>query len=241
MNKYIDIYPNCLVDGIGLFSALSSSNLVPWHQAYQDDITNLEKTFAFANSQKRFISTFLVLSEDARIKVLLNMFAKKWAKLWEIYTIQYNMLDAYILNETYEEERKKDRETSTNYGRVVSDEGTNTGTITNTSNENSSGNEGLYGFNSDISVDANTSSDSASSSGNEERNLTNTNTTTNSGTDSENQNDNETVNFDRKKTGNIGYTTPQQMLKDEIELWGEPFFKQVFNDITSFVMLQVYS
>lgn len=224
MDKYIDIYPNCFSQGIGLFSAISANQTVPWHEAYPEDVASLEMMFATANSQKSFISTFLVLTEENRVKVLLNMFGQKWKKLWDIYTVEYNMLDAYIVRETGNKSNK--------HGHVIGNESANTGTLTNTGSENSSGEEGIFGFNSSSSSGANTSRDTTTSNNTETRNLSNTGTTTHSGTDSEE--------YSVNKTGNIGYSTPQKMIREEFELWGEPFFKQVFNDIVSFAMIQVY-
>lgn len=50
---------------------------------------------------------------------------------------------------------------------------------------------------------------------------------------------NETIT--RSRTGNIGVTTTQQMITQEIELWKWNFFFRVFEDVDRFLVLSVYS
>lgn len=90
-----------------------------------------------------------------------------------------------------------------------------------------------------------------SSSETETRDLTKTNTetresennrnTVHGGTDTKTNNNKENVTHELNKSGNIGYVTPQRLIKEEIELWGVPYFKAVFNDIVHFMMCQIYS
>lgn len=81
-----------------------------------------------------------------------------------------------------------------------------------TSNENNTANSnsGIYGFNSATAVNANT----ATGTGTTEREL--------------------------KRNGNIGVTTSQEMIEAERDLWYWNFYKYVFSDLDTILVLNIY-
>ena len=86
----------------------------------------------------------------------------------------------------------------------------------------------------------NSGTDTRNTSDTENRNLTNSKNITNAGQDEKTMSGDETENYTYTKKGNIGYSTPQKLLREDIELWSKSFFEIVFSDIDSFITIQVY-
>lgn len=118
--------------------------------------------------------------------------------------------------------------------------------------DNSNGESGVYGFNSDDSVgtDTNTSellSDvttdkdgtiTTTDSGTNGGTSRNTGTVTNTGT----QSDSGTYGREREttQTGNIGNLSTQKLLTEEIELWQWNFAEQMVTDVMRLLTLSIY-
>ena len=86
----------------------------------------------------------------------------------------------------------------------------------------------------------NSGTDTRNTSDTENRNLTNSKNITNAGQDEKTMSGDETENYTYTKKGNIGYTTPQELIRQNIELWKIPFFGVVFADIDEFMTVSVY-
>lgn len=240
MSTYREIYPNSLIGGEGIISQISMLESSPWFGVSDQDSMHLEIAFNIYCGNRQLIPSIEILTEEQRVKMLLSYFKDKWQKLWNVYKVEYNMLDAYIVKEQGSNEKTNNRTVTEEYGHNISEHGTNTGTVDSTVTTDSNGTDNIYGFNSvspspsDSSVTRDVVDDS------ETRDLSNTHITTHGGSDERTDRDSETGTYIVSKTGNIGYTTPQDMLKAELELWGEPFFKQVYSDVAKFIMYQVY-
>lgn len=150
------------------------------------------------------------------------------------------------------------------HGRVVTETGTDTGTVKTDGADNNNSTNSLYGFNSSLPVPSgtdteqntsnatetrdlttsrnvtNSGTDTRNTSDTENRNLTNSKNVTNAGQDEKTLSDDETENYSYTKKGNIGYTTPQELIRQNIELWKLPFFGIVFADIDEFMTISVY-
>lgn len=208
--------------------------------------------------------------------MIFNIFNRKWSKLWNVYQITYDPKYNYVMDETETIERDVTRN-STDEGTIdtsntgtITDSGseggsvttdtagstTNTGTQSNDGTSNTE--DGIFGFNSSISVGSDTSDNQTSnvrtdnlSSTNDEtvtetRNLTDGNTRTLDTTDVESRSithsdsENDDTTRETNRAGTTGIYTPQQMLNEEIELWQWNFYKQVFEDIDSILCLDIY-
>lgn len=208
--------------------------------------------------------------------MIYNIFNRKWSKLWNVYQSTYDPQHNYVMEETETLDRDVIR-SSTDGGTVntsntgtIADSGNEGGTITtvtdgettNTGTQSNNGTsnteDGIFGFNSSISVGSDTSDNQNSNvrtdnlaSTNDEtvtetRNLTDGNTRTLNTTDLETRNlthsDSESEDSTKEinREGSTGIYTPQQLLSAEIELWQWNFFKQVFEDIDSILCLDIY-
>ena len=238
--NYREVYSDSLLNGIGLFSTISNNSNVPWSDAPDDNKKLLEQSFSLLHGNKTLLDSFISLSPEDRANAIVTFFAGKWEKLWNAYQIEYGLVDAYVLTEEGNSTKRDTWLESTEYGKVITEQGSNSGTIGTASDATSSDHEGIFGFNSATSVGSGTSTGNETSNETETRNLTDTRNTSHGGIDSKNGNNNNVEEHSLTKKGNIGYTTPQEMIKQELELWGDPFFAVVFSDIVRFCMYQVY-
>lgn len=236
MSKYKELYPQSLSDGVGLISTLSSLE-VPWAAM---NIPAIERMYGVRSGFKTIVDSFIEVPAELRASVLFAMFNEKWTKLWNIYKLEYNPLSAYKVVETGENSVEKQSSDVHEYGKTQNEVSNDTGTVTDASTSESSTNAGLYGFNSNTSVPSDTSVASASENSTETRDLNITRTRTDGGSDTIDREDREVGEHNISKEGNIGYSTPQKLLREEFELWAIPFFQKVFDDIDSFITIMVY-
>lgn len=239
MSKYRDLYPNTLTEGIGLISQISSLN-VPWATEVAGYYQSLERIYAIRSASKEIVKNFEDIPEQFRAEVVVEMFREKWSKLWNIYKLEYNPLSAYKVVETGENSVEKQSSDLHQYGKTQNEVSDDTGTVTDASTSESSTNAGLYGFNSQSSVPSDTSAASASENSTETRDLNVTRSRTDGGSDTIDREDTEVSEHNITKEGNIGYSTPQKLLREELELWAMPFFQKVFDDIDSLIAIMVY-
>lgn len=236
MSKYKELYPQSISDGVGLISTLSSLE-VPWAAM---NIQAIERMYGVRSGFKTIVDSFVEVPAELRASVLFAMFNEKWTKLWNIYKLEYNPLSAYKVVETGENSVEKQSSDLHQYGKTQNEVSDDTGTVTDASSSESSTNAGLYGFNSQSSVPSDTSAASASENSTETRDLNVTRTRTDGGSDTIDREDSEVSEHNITKEGNIGYSTPQKLLREEFELWAIPFFQKVFEDIDSFITISVY-
>ena len=274
-----EMYPNMML-GDGIMSDLSDFS-VPWKQAVTDG--DISTTFLdmgyYSHSAQKFTSPIMndvsegtpPLSSMERTNVagmLTTLFNRKWKRIWDLASVEYNPINNYDMSETESTELGIESE-SRNSGtitNVVDDTTHETGTVTNVtdtdtsqtgtvSDSGSNSNaDNLFGFNSSVAVGADTSSGTATNTrtnnlaGTDDTTETKTNnlTTDKDITDTETRqlvtaNDStHTTERTLEKAGNIGVTTTQKMVMDELEAWQWTFFQSVFEDIDSICCLDIY-
>lgn len=239
--KYSELYSQSMSDGIGLISALGAIESIPWHTLSPEALQDIERAYYVRSHFKNVIDSFILADTSARARLIAALFAQKWTKIWNDFILEYDPLHAYIVEEIGERDKVAEAKQTDAYGRQVVVNGTDTGTVDNSGTENLNGSTGIYGFNSVASVPSDTQTDVTTTNDTETRNLSNSNTTVNSGQDIRDNNDKENETYSVTKKGNIGYTTPQSLIREDIELWAEPFFAMVFSDIDDFITVQVYA
>lgn len=193
------------------------------------------------------------VSSSEIASILWAMFGRSWARLWEAYIAQYTPIDNYnvkeVMNRTQTDDRTIDKKGTLSSN--TSDETDDSGTSSMEHGENISSSATVknfnYGFNSEEMVPTTVQQES----GTEEHSGTDTETTTDKSTTtgtrddttSENTTDNDNVSEDinRTRQGNIGQNTYQELLRQEFELWKWNFFKQVFDDVDTYLALAYYS
>lgn len=235
-----DFMPN-LLDGIGIFDILNAQN-VPWRETVK--ATELNRLYYAHSSQKRLsklCEDLLVLYDyDGYISYVAEMcyalYSDKWNRIYNALTLDYDPIENYSMTERVIDTGKDERTTS-DTGTVSNvAETTDGGTLTESGTNGTD--TGLYGFNSSTSVPTDTTD--AKTNNTTTRNLTGTENATETrnltGTES-NEHDYKT---ERKRSGNIGVTTSQQMAQSEIELRQYQFFNGVFEDLDSIITLYVW-
>lgn len=146
--------------------------------------------------------------------------------------------------------------------KTTGDTTTHTGTDSTVETGNQTEDNSVYGFNSTADVNSSktvtatnntstvthdtTDSSEGSDTTKETRettdthNLTKTRNESDSGTDKRAITDDESETRSLKKNGNIGYSTPQTLLRDDIDLWAMPYFNIVFQDIANEIFVQIF-
>lgn len=235
---YQSLYPESLSNGIGLISEITSRDGIPWAGAV--NVEDLERLYSIRSGFKTVTAAFINTPSEHRPDILLTLFKHRWKRLWDDYNLTYNPLDAYRVIETGTRNTETSDRRDFTHGHTVSEQGTSAGTIGTESESALDTTDGVYGFNSSSSVPAATGTESTTSADTETRDLTSSRNVTNAGTDNTVSAGTDNEEYQYEKAGNIGYTTPQELLRQDIELWREPYFDQVFNDIDSFITIMVY-
>lgn len=273
------MYPNMML-GNGIMSDLSDFS-VPWAQAVLEG--DISTTFLdmgyYSHSAQKFTSPIMndiseetpPLSTTERTNIagmLVTLFNRKWKRIWDLASVEYNPINNYDMSETEDIELGIESESRNNgtVTNVIDDTTRETGTVTNVtdtdtsqtgtvSDSGSNSNaDNIFGFNSTVAVGADTSTGTASNlrtnnlAGTDDTTETKTNnlTTDKDITDTEtrqlvNTNDStHTTTRTLERVGNIGVTTTQKMVMDELEAWQWTFFQTVFEDIDSICCLDVY-
>lgn len=238
--KYNELYPLSLDQGIGLISELAELESIPFNTLSEEQKIEIERAYNVRSGFKSVISTFEAAPSNARARLLSAMFAQKWSKLWKVYLEEYNLLDAYTMLEEHVKKVDRTRDDTTEYGRVTEDSGTDTGTVSNEQHSQFDGTDGVFGFNSVAASSSDTSTETSTNTDTETRNLANSRRSTNSGTDTFNREEGENETLTISKKGNIGYNSPQELIRQELDLWKEPFFATVFRDIDDMITLSVF-
>lgn len=238
MSTYLETYPTSLTDGLGLVYYISSLENCPWYEKF--DPEDIERLYSSRSGNKNLSS--LVSQLDGRIeaRLILAMFGEKWKKLLNTFELEYNPLDAYIVSESGEKNRTDARTSSTTYGKTRNESTTASTDSTEVTTENSDGFTGIYGFNSDNPVNSDTSEDNSESNFRNETDSTGSRSVTDGGSDSKTGNGTEDETYSYKKTGNIGYSSPQELIQGEFDIWKIPYFTIVFQDIDSYIMVSVW-
>lgn len=247
LNKAFNYSPST---NLGIFHYLQSLD-VPWQE--ENIETHLDFYYHLNNSGNKITSplidsfiddsTHQISPENiAEIaSIIFYLFGRTWARMWEIYTVEYNPIENYDMTETLEKTEE------TEFGKKVTrtDELTETredDTLqTDTPTQTRTTEESVYGFNAN---DASPSREIEETNGGEFTSAqTGTVTTDNTGTQEIEDSGTETKDTDHTliRHGNIGVTTSQQMIQSEIALWQWNFFKNVvFPNIDGVLTIQLY-
>lgn len=240
METYRSIYPNSLTDGIGLISVLSSLPSIPWNVLSDEVKIDLERAYNIRSGFKLVIDSFTLGDVNNRAKLLAAMFAQKWKRLWDIYALEYNLLDAYKVTESGHRKTTTNGTVIDDYGRTVTESGTDTGTVNTSGNDTINATDSIFGFNSVEAVPADSGTEINNSSSLETRNLANNRNIANAGQDKSTTANEDNEEYGYTKNGNIGYTSPQELIKQDIEIWSNPYFNMVFDDIDMLMTVSVY-
>lgn len=200
--------------------------------------------------------------------VIVNRFGNNWTKLAKIYGFEYNPIHNYEMDyvETPDIEVIRTPNITDTYTpdvkREITSENANTETPDITVKETpnitveteTEGKDSVYGFNSVIAAPADETKGGTKEietgsrdrhetgtrtiEGNETRTETETGTktTTKTGTETETTRGTKRIN----RTGNIGVTTTQQMIQQEIDIWKWNFVERIFEDLDEILTLPIY-
>ena len=223
-----------LDDTQGIFTRIMTAHEVPW--AEDDTITGALLDFEYMLNQsgdkiispaveKRLTDGELSTEDFNKLcDVAWMMYGKRWARLWEILTAEFNPLNNYDMSETK----------YIDHGHVETNSGTDTTNRTGTDTITHTGdteNE-VSAFNSSTYQDS--AKDTQNLTDLDTRNMTDAlvhgHILTNSGRDTETL----------TRSGNIGVTTSQQMAQSSLDLWKWNFFYDIFRDVDSIFTITTY-
>lgn len=217
-----------------IFTRIMTVHEVPWNE--DDSITGALLDFEYLSNQSgdKIISPAVekALSSgqlsDTSFNTLCDvawmMYNKRWARLWEILTAEFNPIENYSMTDTHTFEHGK---IETNSGTDTTRR-TGTDTVTHTGdNENE-----VSAFNSSTYEDAAKVTQNTTDLDTRNMNdaLEHGHVVTNSGVDTERT----------TRSGNIGVTTSQQMAQSSIDLWKWNYFYDIFRDIDSIFTITTY-
>ena len=162
-------------------------------------------------------------------RIIYAKCSDNWQRIYDALTSEYELLDNYDGTET-------STHTITHTGtQSVQNTGTQSNQNTGTQSVQNSNAHNVSGFNSVSPVSDNTDSGTTTQT----NNLTNTQTNNLTNTQTKNLTDTDT--FELHKHGNLGVTSSQQMINQELELRIQNNFLEIlFNTIDKTIALDVY-
>lgn len=178
-------------------------------------------------------------TEDEALEYLSNLlyvtYGKNWNRIYQALEAEYNPIHNYNMEE----------KVSTNTNITTTNKGgsSQSNTSSNSSNETTDTNtqveNGYYGFNSEKS---NLNNDGNSKVNGVVKNEdSGTSSTTIDTTNEDNVKGSEDDNYQKTtRSGNIGVTTTQKMLEEELEIRKNVFFENIMNDIDKLLCLCIY-
>lgn len=232
------------IDVNGIFRALYDlyGEELDWLNDYEYLDLNYFGNISGKKSVAPIIETFLELDETEILDVgrvhrlahiIYGLYHEKWNHYYALLQAQYNPIENYSMLEQETPNLKHTEKVSDDYEvtdtRKVS---TDLTTYTDTATTGSG-----YGFNSDASVDLN------DNSGSQRTNVSgdgNSNIEENTHSQTGSIESTETGNRTLTRSGNIGVTTTQQMMTQELEFWKWTFYDSVFKDVDSVLTIPLY-
>lgn len=228
---------------------------LPWNDSVVDYAT-LDMEYMGNYSGSKIISPMLSmlitnggLSIDSRklaAKIIIRKYFKNWKRLWNVNVINYTPNENYNMIE----DRTRGVETEEVIDGTVTTRKTGTDTLTHGKIETdlygqkvTTEDKSRFGFNSSdpspvdkTLLTEGSKQDSKTNSGND--------TQTKNLTDTEDEDRTNTGSIDETeritRSGNIGVTTNQQMLRSELDLWKWNFWKNIFSDVDTVLSIQFY-
>jgi len=160
--------------------------------------------------------TILETKLNKIVDIISTRYLDKWNKLYQALVVtQYDPIENYSMNELETPNITKTYHREQNTNLEVKDDGESTSSV--------------YAFNSSTPTP----------SGKAE--VDNTRTTSGDKDDNyQDGTDTETGTRSKRRTGNIGVTTTQQMLEQEIEIKKHNFYDIVYGDIDNVIALEIY-
>lgn len=217
-----------------IFTRIMTTYDVPWAEDTTITGALLDFEYMFNQSGDKIISPAVsknlsdgeLSTEDFNklCDVAWMMYNKRWSRLWEILTAEFNPLQNYDMTETHTFEHGKKE---TNSGTDTTNR-TGTDTVTHTGDTENE----VSAFNSSSYQDS--SKDTQNTTDLDTRNMTDAlihgHVVTNSGVDTERT----------SRSGNIGVTTSQQMAESSLQLWKWNYFYDIFRDVDSIFTITTY-
>ena len=234
--KMKQIFPN---PSNGIFNYINIENTGLTNKNYLNILyhtNNSEKTIS--PLLESFVTDNTITNDNLTTlgHLIEQMYTEKWKGLYKTITLSYNPIENYNMTESENTEtdftnNQTNSSTTQNKANVSQ---TDTSTVQNTSNIDMQ----TYGFNSSTAVDKDKNSSTDDTTNNYTSSSENTMNTTNANTSSENVNNNTKRTLNR--SGNIGVTTNQSMIKQERALWDWNYYNTVFKDIDNLLTLMIY-
>lgn len=191
----------------------------------------LDVDYVIGHSGAKLISPLVhgFIDDDGLVKLsgrtfLANLVMAKyypiWTKLWDTYSIEYDPLNNYSIEESGGANEIGNTSNTLQYGGSQSRGINSSGTL----------NVSRYGFNSATAVptDINASTDGT------------TENTTNSGSDTNTGSNSKSTSYTRSKSGFNGLSSYQELIRKDRELWVVDYFKQIYDDLDKVFTIPIY-
>ena len=234
--KMKQIFPN---PSNGIFNYINIENTGLTNKNYLNILYHTNNSEKSISPLLESLVTDNTISEDNLTTLghlIEQMYTEKWKGLYKTITLSYNPIENYNMTESENTEtdftnNQTNNSTTQNKNNLSQ---TDTSTVQNTSNVDMQ----TYGFNSSTAVDKDKNSSTDDTTNNYTSSSENTMNTTNENTLSEivDNNTKRTLN----RSGNIGVTTNQTMIKQERALWDWNYYNTVFKDIDNLLTLSIY-
>ena len=190
--------------------------------------STLDFEYLYSHSGDKFISplvqklleddnTITTLNLEKLVNVIKNKYIDKWNRLFDVLSEDYNALENYNMYEKETPNITKDKHTETNVEITVSGGG--------------SSQSNVFGFNTtseDGVPNAIASADNSSTTSGETKDNYSDVTDTETGT------------RELERNGNIGVTSSQQLLEQELEVRKHNIYELMYEDVDSLLTLDIY-
>lgn len=242
-------------DNKGIFSEM---NDMPWSSTISAELLDIDYFGNHSGNKKcsplvyALMEDDFTLSDSSREKLAALVKAKfylNWNALWQTYHANFNPLDEMTITEVGSHEESMAGEDSS------TKTGTNTGTdntsiihgekIENEETYEINQANSRYGFNSSTAVPTeeqqttgeNEKTEQHSGTDQNNRTLNLANSEVGSGTKEESREGS----YQKTRSGRTGNHTPQELLKQQRELWIEDYFTRIFIDVDTVLASMLYN
>lgn len=236
MIEYLSDTIDPILDGDGIFEAIRRNNGDNFAGITSETAVNDDIEYYYNHSGQKRISPmyrkFIALQTDGKINsaldsmaaVALSKFKDKWVKTYNALLTEYKPLENYSM---IEEETPNLIHTETPNIKHSIDRSVNSKVSTTSSND-------IYGFNRDEdAVPANSAKTTTEGDSNDNKEIT-------SDVESGTRVNSDTGNRKLERSGNIGVTTSQQMLKEEIDVRAYILLNEMFKDLDTLMVNPLY-
>lgn len=241
--QLIKYFPNYLSTE-ALFTKMSVLG-APWGNETGQD---MDDAYFTMYSGIKPASNFVVMHSENGIansltlaRILWGLYGKNWTRLWEAYLTSYVPIQNYDMKETVVRAQTNDRTIGKTTGSNSTVDSTTTTTYGETVDTTGNRKDYTVGFNSSTPVPRAEADDVGTEEHSGSDEVSSKDVTSSTGHEDTTDNDEENENIETTRSGNIGVTTTQQMLQQEIELWKWNFFHSVFEDVDRYLVLSTFS